>query len=135
MSDKTQRLEIVTPEKKAYSEDIRFIIVPAKEGEIAFLPEHAAYISPLRIGQIRFDDLEGKRIIMTVSGGFVEVRNSRVTILATAVERVEDIDPERAEAAKQRAEQRLSAKTPELDVLRAEMALKRAINRLSAVGR
>ena len=77
---------------------------------------------------------EGKKFNIAVSGGFLEVRNSRATILATAAERAEDIDVERAEAARQRAEQRLAAKAPDLDVLRAELALKRALNRLKAAG-
>lgn len=132
MSDKTQRLEIVTPEKKVFSDNISFLIAPGAEGELGILPEHAALITPLKIGLLKFDH-EGNRIIMTVSGGFMEVRDSKITILATAVERLDEIDVERAEAAKMRAEQRLAEKAPDLDVLRAEMALKRAINRLKAV--
>lgn len=134
MSDRTQRLEIVTPEKKVFSDEITFLIAPGAEGEIGILPWHAALITPLKVGLLKFDH-EGNRIEMTVSGGFMEVRDNKITILATAVERKEEIDVERAEAARQRAEQRLAAKTPELDVLRAEVALKRAINRLKASGR
>lgn len=131
MSDLTQRLEIVTPEKKVFSDEVSFVIAPGAEGELGILPRHAALITPLKIGLIKFDH-EGNRIIMTVSGGFMEVRDSKITILATAVERLEEIDIERAEAAKLRAEQRLAAKTPDIDVIRAEAALKRAINRLNA---
>lgn len=133
MSDSTQRLEIVTPEKKVFSDEITFLIAPGAEGEIGILPRHAALITPLKVGLLKFDH-EGNRIVMTVSGGFMEVRDNKITILATAVERLEEIDVERAEAARQRAEQRLATKTPELDVLRAEVALKRAINRLKATG-
>ena len=134
MSDATQILDIVTPERKVFSDDVSFVIAPGLEGEVGILPRHAALLTPLRPGLIKYDH-EENRVVMTVSGGFIEVRDSRVTILATAVERVEDIDIERAEAAKQRAEQRLATKTPDLDVARAELALKRAINRLKAVGR
>ncbi|MDD3653233.1 MAG: F0F1 ATP synthase subunit epsilon [Desulfotomaculaceae bacterium] len=132
MSDKTQRLEIVTPEKKVFSDNIRYLIAPGAEGELGILPEHAALITPLKIGLLKFDHDEN-RIIMTVSGGFMEVRDSKITILATAVERLDEIDVARAEAAKMRAEQRLAEKAPDLDVLRAELALRRALNRLNAV--
>ena len=134
MSDKTERLDIVTPEKKVFSDDISFLIAPGAEGELGILPMHAALITPLKAGLLKFDH-EENRIIMTVSGGFMEVRDNRITILATAVERLEDINPERAEQAKARAEQRLANKTPELDVMRAEAALMRANNRLKALGR
>ena len=134
MSDKTERLEIVTPEKKVFSDDIRFIIAPGAEGELGILPMHAALITPLKTGLLKFDH-EDNRIIMTVSGGFMEVRDNRITILATAVERLDDIDADRAEQSKTRAEQRLANKAPELDVMRAEAALRRANNRLKAIGR
>ncbi|OPX91279.1 F0F1 ATP synthase subunit epsilon [Pelotomaculum sp. PtaB.Bin117] len=134
MSEKTQRLDIVTPVKKIFSEDIRFFVAPGSEGELGILPDHAALITALKIGVLRIEQ-EGKKFNIAVSGGFLEVRNSKATILATAAERAEDIDVDRAEAAKQRAEQRLAAKMPDLDVLRAELALKRAVNRLKAAGR
>jgi len=134
MSDKTEKLDIVTPEKKVFSDDISFLIAPGAEGELGILPMHAALITPLKPGLLRFDH-EENRIIMTVSGGFMEVRDNRITILATAVERLEDINAERAEQAKLRAEQRLANKTPDLDVMRAEAALMRANNRLKALGR
>ena len=134
MSDSTQKLDIVTPERKVFSDDITFLIAPGVEGEIGILPRHAALITPLKPGLLRFDH-EGNRVIMAVSGGFMEVRDSRITILATAVERLEEIDGDRAEAAKLRAEQRLANKTPDVDVVRAELALKRAVNRLKAIGR
>ena len=134
MSDKTERLDIVTPEKKVFSDDISFLIAPGAEGELGILPMHAALITPLKPGLLRFDH-EENRIVMTVSGGFMEVRDNRITVLATAVERLEEINAERAEQAKMRAEQRLANKTPELDVVRAEAALLRANNRLKALGR
>jgi len=129
MAEKTQRLEIVTPEKKVFSEDVRFVVVPGAEGELGILPEHAALMSALKIGVLKIQQ-EGKNFKMAVSGGFVEVRNSRVTVLADAAESADQIDRDRAEAAKARAEQRLAAKTSDIDVLRAELALQRAINRL-----
>jgi len=132
MSENTQRLEIVTPQKKVFSEDVKFLVAPGTDGELGILPEHTPLITSLNIGVLRIQQ-EGKNIKVVVSGGFMEVRNSKVTVLATSAERAEGIDVARAEAAKQRAEQRLAAKSSDLDVLRAELALKRAITRLKAV--
>lgn len=132
MSEKTQRLEIVTPQKKVFSEDVKFLVAPGTDGELGILPEHAPLITSLNIGIMRIQQ-EGKNIKVVVTGGFMEVRNNKVTVLANAAERAEDIDVARAEAAKQRAEARLAAKSPEIDVLRAELALKRALTRLKAV--
>lgn len=130
--EKLQRLEVVTPERKVYSEDVRFVVVPGSEGELGFLPDHAPLVSALKIGLVRVHN-DGKVLKIAVSGGFVEVRNSRVTILANAAEREDQIDVARAEAAKQRAEQRLAAGGSDVDIARAEAALKRALNRLKAV--
>ncbi|MEW5952330.1 MAG: F0F1 ATP synthase subunit epsilon [Bacillota bacterium] len=131
MSEKTQRLEIVTPQKKVFSEDVRFVVAPGVEGELGILPDHAPLISALAIGVLRIQQ-EGKNFKVFVNGGFMEVINSRVTVIANSAERAEDIDMNRAEAARQRAEQRLAAKTPEIDLARAELALKRALTRLKA---
>ncbi|WP_027364366.1 F0F1 ATP synthase subunit epsilon [Desulfotruncus alcoholivorax] len=129
--DKLQLLEIVTPERKVYSQEVRFVVVPGSEGELGFLPDHAPLVSALKIGLVRVHH-EGKILKIAVSGGFVEVRNSRVTVLANSAEREDQIDVKRAEAAKERAERRLQG-GGDIDVLRAEAALKRAINRLKAV--
>ncbi len=131
MSDKNQRLEIVTPQKKVFSEDISFLAAPGSEGELGILPNHAPLITSLDIGIMRIQQ-EDKHINVVVTGGFMEVRNSKITVLARAAERSDEIDVARAQAAKERAEQRLAAKTQEIDVMRAELALKRALMRLKA---
>ncbi len=130
MAGKTQRLEIVTPERKVYSEDVEFVVVPGSEGEMGFLPGHSPLASSLKIGVLRITKDTGKPLRIAITGGFVEVMDSRVTVLTSAAEREDEIDKKRAEAAKQRAEQRLAAKAADLDVVRAELALKRALNRL-----
>lgn len=133
MADKTQRLEIVTPERKIYSQDVNFVVVPGVEGEMGFLPEHAALVSALRIGIIRVYEEGKKPLRIAVAGGFVEVKDNRVTVLTSASEREDQINRKRAEEARERAEQRLAARTAETDIARAELALKRAINRLKAI--
>jgi len=132
MAESTQRLEIVTPEKKVFTGDVNFVVVPGELGELGFLPNHAPLMSGLKIGLVRVQQ-EGKPFKVAVSGGFVEVRGSKVTILADTAEREDQINRERAEEAKERAEKRLSEKTAELDVKRAELALQRALNRLKAL--
>jgi F-type H+-transporting ATPase subunit epsilon len=132
MSEKTQRLEIVTPEKKVFSEDVSFLVAPGTDGELGIMPEHAPLITALNIGLLRIEQ-EGKKFKVVLTGGFMEVRNSKVTVLADTAERTESIDAARAEAARRRAEERLVSKSPEIDVVRAEMALKRALVRLKAL--
>ncbi|MFZ5591821.1 MAG: ATP synthase F1 subunit epsilon [Bacillota bacterium] len=88
MAEKTQRLEIVTPEKKVFSGDVRFVVVPGVEGELGFLPDHAPLVSALKNGQVRVQQ-EGRQLKFNVAGGFVEVRNSRVMVLADSAEQVE----------------------------------------------
>lgn len=131
MSEKSQRLEIVTPQRKVFSEDVKFLVAPGTDGELGILPEHAPLITSLNIGVLRIQQ-DRDFIKVVVSGGFMEVRNSKVTVLATSAERADEIDVARAESAKKRAEDRLAAKAADLDVLRAELALKRAIIRLQA---
>ncbi len=131
--EKLQRLEIVTPERKVYSKDVRMVVLPGSEGEFGVLPNHAPLVSALKIGIIRVHH-EGKVTKIAVSGGFVEVRDSKVTVLANAAELSDQIDVERARAAKERAEQRLASPGPEVDMVRAKAALQRAINRLKAAG-
>jgi F-type H+-transporting ATPase subunit epsilon len=133
MAEKVQRLEVVTPEQKVYSGEIRYVIVPGVEGEMGFLPEHAPLVSTLDIGLIRVSKEGEKPLNIAVAGGFVEVRGNRVTILSRAAERSDQINRARAAAARDRAQARLTARTPDTDLARAELALKRALNRLKAV--
>lgn len=131
MSENKQRLEIVTPQRKVFSEDVDFLVAPGTDGELGILPSHTPLITSLDVGIMRIEQ-DGKKFRVVVSGGFMEVRNSKVTVLATAAERTEEIDVSRAEAAKKRAEDRLVSKTPDIDTLRAELALRRAIMRIRA---
>lgn len=128
----TQRLDIVTPEKVVFSEEIEFIVAPGADGELGVLPEHAPLVTALKVGVMRVQQ-GGKFFKVAVSGGFMEVKNSRVVVLADTAERADQINIERARSAKQRAEQRLSGKATEIDIARAEIALMKAINRIKAV--
>ncbi len=133
MSEKTQRLEIVTPQRVVYKDDARFVVVPGVEGELGFLPDHAPLVSALKTGVLRVQK-DGNTTSVALHGGFVEVRNSRVTVLANAAEKADEIDKARAEQAKKRAEERLEKKSEDIDIQRAEAALRRALTRLKVAG-
>lgn len=122
-------VEIVTPERKVYAETANMVSVTGVEGELGILPNHIPFVTPLRIAPVMIKR-DGKIDVIAVNGGFIEVRKDKIVILAESAEISTDINIERAEAAKQRATQRLSAKRDEIDYRRAELALQRAMNRL-----
>ncbi|MBP3964834.1 F0F1 ATP synthase subunit epsilon [Paenibacillus lignilyticus] len=127
-------LEIVTPERKAYAQDVNMIIVKASEGEMGILPNHIPMVTPLRIAPVIIKKDRSEETI-AVNGGFLEIRKDKVVILAESAELPGDIDLARAESAKQRAEQRINGKRDEYDQLRAELALQRALNRIAVKSR
>ena len=124
-------LEVVTPERVAYSGQVASLQAPGSEGSFGVLAGHIPLLTSLQIGRLRFVEEGGTEVQMAISGGFVEVGREQVAVLAETAERVEEIDVARAEAARQRAEERLArAREERVDVARAEAALARAINRL-----
>ena len=123
-------LEVVTPERVAYSGQVANLQAPGSEGSFGVLAGHIPLLTGLHIGRLRFIEENGDEVQMAISGGFVEVGCEQVAVLAETAERIEEIDVERAEAARQRAEERLAQVQEGVDVARAEAALARAINRL-----
>jgi len=123
------KLDIVTAERIVYSEE-DVVIAPGTEGQLGILPHHAPLMTILQAGEL-VARRGGEEDIMAISGGFLEVRPDRVIVLADSAERAEEIDIERAEAAKKRAEQRLLEKPVEIDVARCEASLRRAMARLT----
>jgi F-type H+-transporting ATPase subunit epsilon len=123
------KLEIVTAEHQIFSGEVDAVIAPGIEGQLGILPHHAPLMTILQSGEliIRKDKED---IYMAVTGGFLEVRPDKVIILADACERCEEIDVERAEAAKKRAQELLQSHSPEIDHARAQAALQRALIRL-----
>lgn len=121
--------DIVTAERMVYSDEVDIVIAPGIEGQLAILPSHAPLITTLQPGEL-ITRKGGDEVAMFVAGGFLEVMGNRVTVLADVAERAEEIDIERAEAARCRAEDRLRVCGPEIDVARAEAALKRSLMRL-----
>ena len=127
----TLKLDIVTAESQVFSEDVNMILAEGIEGQMAILPKHAPLITMLNPGELLIRNKDNDEIYMAVSGGFMEVRPDKIIILADACERSDDIDAERAEAAKCRAQERLKSAIPDLDQARAEAALRRSIARLT----
>lgn len=128
------RLEIVTAERVVFSDEVDMVVAPGIEGSLGILPEHAALFTTLQTGELRAKK-GAEELPIVMSGGFLEVLNDRVVILADTAERAEDIDVARAEEAKRRAESRLASQRSEIDVARAEAALRRALLRLKVAQR
>lgn len=129
---KTIKVSVVTPDGPVYESDVEMVSTKAKSGELGILPGHIPLVAPLEIGAVRLKLAGGKQEQIAVSGGFLEVRPEQVTVLAQAAEKSSDIDVERAQRAKERAEQRLQqAQQEHVDFKRAELALRRAVNRLN----
>jgi F-type H+-transporting ATPase subunit epsilon len=125
----TFQLEIVTPEKVVVKDAAEEIQIPGKEGYLGVLPGHAPLITELAVGKITYR-AGGATRSLAVAWGFGEVLPNKVTILAETAELPGDIDVNRAQKAKQRAQERLSSGKPDVDYDRADAALKRAETRL-----
>ncbi|WP_018305356.1 F0F1 ATP synthase subunit epsilon [Desulfitobacterium hafniense] len=126
----TFTLRVVSPEGNVLKEEAEFVVIPGGNGEIGILPNHAPLISSIGIGVIRYT-VNGKVQKIATSGGFAEVSDNKVTVLADTAEPGERVDLDRALAAKERAEKRL-AQREGIDVRRAELAFLRAVARISA---
>jgi F-type H+-transporting ATPase subunit epsilon len=130
---KTISVSVVTPDGPVYESDVEMVSTKAQSGELGILAGHIPMVAPLEIGVVRLKNGSSTEFV-AVSGGFLEVRPDKVTILAQSAEKSSDIDAERALRAKERAEQRLrDNQQASIDARRAELALQRAINRLSIV--
>ncbi len=128
------KFEIVTAERVVYSDDVDIVIAPGIQGQMGILPSHAPILTMLRADELVVRK-DGEETVMFVSGGFLEVMQNRVTVLADVAERVDEIDIARAEEAKSRAEERLKEHIPEMDLARAEAALRRSLMRLKIAER
>jgi len=124
------RLEIVTPERIVLQQDAVSVVVPGAEGSLGILANHAPLMAELTVGELQMRDPSGNDERLAISGGFMEVADNTVRVLADTAERAGEIDVRRAEEAVARARERLSAAEANIDLIRAEIALKRAVNRL-----
>lgn len=128
------RTSIVTPFGQVFEGLATGVNLPGTEGAFEVKFNHASLMSMLDIGKITIRQKDGAEHLFAVNGGFVEVHDNRVTVLAESAENVKNIDLERAKVAKARAAEEIrkekDRKAPQEDVLKAELALKRAINRI-----
>lgn len=132
-------VEIVTAERIVRTEQgVDVLIAPGAEGQLAILPRHAALMTTLDAGELIFRRGTTEESF-AVAGGFMEVKNDRVTVLADAAESAEEIDLERAESARARAEERLrryrEQNVRDVDIARAQASLQRSLLRLKVVQR
>ncbi len=121
------QLEIVTPERLAYSEEVDEVVVPGSEGELGILPRHAPLVATLGAGELRIKKA-GEWESFAVFGGFVQVRPDKVVVLAETADLASEIDLERAKAARQEAERALEQGEREpADLAAARAALQQAL--------
>ncbi|WP_322906479.1 F0F1 ATP synthase subunit epsilon [Paenibacillus campi] len=124
-------LEIVTPERLVFSEQVERLVATGIDGDMGVLAGHIPTVTPLKVAPLVFQ-AGGKRTTFAIQGGFLEVRPDKVVVLAESAEKSSNIDVERARAAKERAERRLHNRLDQdhIDFRRAELALQRAMNRI-----
>ena len=124
------KLEIVSAEKNIYSDDVRAVVAPSIEGEIAILDNHAPLLTSLQPGEVRIIQDGSEDIYLYLSGGFIEVLGNQVTILADAAERVDEIDESKVQEAIKQAEEKISTSHSDIDLANAVASIRSAQVRL-----
>jgi F-type H+-transporting ATPase subunit epsilon len=127
-------LDVVTLKRIVFSEPIESMIAPGTVGYFGILAGHTPFVSSLQTGITKITKANGQKLNLSTSGGFLMTDGKKVILLAESAERPEEIDVSRAQKAKERAEKRLTEKTPDVDIDRARAALLRAITRLKLSG-
>ena len=130
----TMLFEMVTAEKLLFSEQVESIVAPGEAGELGILPHHAPLLSILKSGELRVTQ-DGQEQSIAITGGFLEVLDNKVTVLADAAEHAGEIELERAEEAVRRAEERIASRDTDLDLERAIGSLRRAQVRVTVARR
>ncbi len=127
-------LDIITAERPVYSDEVDLVVAPGVDGELGILPHHAPLLTALTIGELRIRKGQDEDLL-AITGGFMEVLPDKVIVLADAAERAEEIDLDRAEAARQRAQESLTDRTRVTDLAQADAALRRSLVRLRVAQR
>ena len=128
-------LEIITAERQVYSDEVDMVIAPGIDGQLGILPRHAPLMTILKSGELTVRKEGEEDLYVAVSGGFMEVLGNRVSILADACERSDEIDEERAQRAVQRAQERLANRDSDMDLEKGMASLQRAQTRVNLVRR
>ena len=122
-------LEVATPSRLVVAETVDEVVIPGSQGYFGVLPGHAPLLATLGVGELTYRK-GTSQFHLALTGGFAEVRNDKVIVLAENAERPDEIDRERAVKSKERAEHRLSGREGDVDFTRAQAALARALIRL-----
>ena len=122
-------LSIVTPERQLVAEEVDQVNAPGSEGDLGILYDHAPLLTNLRSGQLSYEK-DGETVALVVSGGYLEVTDNRVTVLAETGEFLHEIDRERAERAHSDAEKLLLTDLSEEEFIKTQKKLFRAVARL-----
>ena len=128
-------LEIITAERQVFSDEVDMVVAPGIDGQLGILPRHAPLMTMLKPGALTVRKAGEEDMYVAVSGGFMEVLGNRVSILADACERSDEIDEERAQQAVQRAQERLARRSEDMELERAMASLRRAQVRVDLVRR
>lgn len=134
MADKVFNLQIISPTRIFFDGDATMVEMKTSEGEIGVLAGHIPLTAILTPGVMKIHQEDGTREA-ALHDGFVEIRKDRVTVLAESCEWPDEIDVERAEEAKERAENRIKSGRKDVDMIRAELALKKALTRIDLAGK
>jgi|SRR5919109_7051 F-type H+-transporting ATPase subunit epsilon len=121
-------LEIVSPERRAYADEVDMVVVPGIDGQLGILPGHTRLITALGVGELKIRKA-GTETLMFISGGFVEVRPDKVIVMADLAEHSDEIDEAKAVEARKRAEAELEQTRGAVDVARVRAALQTALMR------
>ena len=127
-------LEIVTPERLLVRDEVDEVEIPGAEGYLGVLPGHTPLLATLQVGELWYRKGQDN-VYLSMAFGFAEVQPDRVTLLAQIAEKAEEVDVVRAEAAKQRAEERLARPAVDMDFERARIALLKSLVRLQVASR
>ena len=123
------KVKVLCPNKPVADVAAHSVLLPSMKGYIEVLPDHAAMISELDVGELIVKKTAGENLKYFISGGYVQVQNNEVVVLADVIEAADQIDRERLKKAEERADKRLVEKNPEIDIYRALEAKKRATAR------
>ena len=134
MADKTFNLQIISPTRVFFDEAVDMVEMKTIEGEIGVLAGHIPLTTILEPGVLRIKT-DGNVREAALHDGFVQIQKDKVTVLAESCEWPDEIDANRAEKAKERAERRLTSGSKEVDMVRAELALKKALIRIDLAGK
>jgi F-type H+-transporting ATPase subunit epsilon len=123
------QLEIVSPERQAFTDEVDMVIVPGIDGQLGILPHHTRLISALGVGELRIKKGGSTEQSLLISGGFVEVRPDKVIVMADLAEHSDEIDEAKAVEARKRAESELEQTKDPIDLARVRASLQTALMR------